>query len=170
MDYLKYYLLEDYLLKEVKDNFEKNGFLTPEEFFCIVIWKANRAKTTIKRRLLKTCPNLKTAIKKLTSEIYSEPSKEKKLRILLDKWKFQLPMASAILTILYPDDFTIYDVRVRNQLKISDFCGRKNQIKKYFNEYLPKVKKCFPGMKLRDKDKNLWGKSFYEDLVNFLKI
>jgi hypothetical protein len=33
-------------------------------------------------------------------------------------WGLRLPMASAILTILYPEDFTVSDVRVCQMLQI----------------------------------------------------
>lgn len=169
MDYLKYYFLENYLFREVKDNFQKRGYLTPEEFFCIVIWKSNRAKTAIKRKLLKF-GNLRKTIKKLTGEIFHTRGREQKLKLLLKSWKFSLPMATAILTVLYPTEFTIYDVRVRGQVGIhKDFSGRKDQIEGYFNKFLPKVKKMARGKDLRDKDRYLWGKSFYEDLLKFLK-
>ena len=36
--------------------------------------------------------------------------------MLIEKWQLRLPMASAILTVLYPEDFTVYDVRVCNTL------------------------------------------------------
>jgi len=45
-------------------------------------------------------------------------------------------MASAILTVLYPDDFTVYDYRVIEQLGIKDIRDRKNQIKQYFIGWL----------------------------------
>jgi len=169
MDYLKYYFLEEYLLKEVRGNFEKRGFLTPEEFFCIIIWKSNRAKTAIKRKLLKFNSDLRKAVKNLSSEIFNEKSNDKKLEILLNNWKFQLPVASAILTILYPDDFSVYDIRVRNELGIKDFCGSKDQIEKYFSEFLPRVDSLKRIKKLRDKDRYLWAKSFYKDLEKFLQ-
>ncbi|MCX6764359.1 MAG: hypothetical protein NTU58_01490 [Candidatus Nealsonbacteria bacterium] len=168
MDYKKYYDLENYLFGEVKNNFKKHGYLTPEEFFCIVIWKANRAKSKIKDKIFKKGENLNKSIKKLTSQIFKASSNKEKLRILLEDWEFGLPMASALLTVLYPKNFTIYDVRVRNQFGIKDFSGRKNQIEKYFSEFLPKVKKQ-SGKNLREKDKYLWGKSFFEDLRKFLK-
>jgi hypothetical protein len=171
MDYLKYYFLENYLFGEVRNNFQKRGYLLPEEFFCIIIWKANRAKTKIKNRLLKRSHNLREAVKKLTNEIFRASDKNKKLEILLDKWGFQLPMATAILTVLYPEKFTIYDVRVREQLGIKDYLGRKNQINKYISEYLPKVKDFSKkkGLNIRDGDRYLWDKSFYKDLKNFVK-
>jgi hypothetical protein len=34
------------------------------------------------------------------------------MRALLTKWGFRLPTASAILAVLYPDKFTVYDIRV----------------------------------------------------------
>jgi len=167
MDYSKYYNLEDYLFREVQSNFRRRGYLTPEEFFCIIIWKANRAKSKIKDKILKR-GNLTKNIKKLTNEISKTSNNKEKLKILLKKWNFSLPMATAILTVLYPNDFTIYDIRTRNQLDIKDFSGRKNQIDKYFSDFLPKVKKQ-PGKNLRDKDRYLWGKSFHEDLEKFLR-
>ena len=45
--YLKYYFLEDYLFNDVNKNFQRRGYLTPEEFFAIVIWKRNASKTKI---------------------------------------------------------------------------------------------------------------------------
>lgn len=169
MSYLKYYHLENYLFEEVKDNFQKREYLAPEEFFCIVIWKANRAKGKIKAKLLKHGVSLEQSVKKLTNEIFKAPDSRERLKILLDGWKFNLPMATAILTVLYPKDFTVYDIRVRKELGIDDFAGRKNQIEKYFSEFLPMVKEKVKGENLRDKDKYLWGKSFYEDLTNFLE-
>ena len=171
MNYLKYYYLENYLFDEVRSNFKKRGYLLPEEFFCIVIWKANRSKTLIKKRLLKQRSILKEAVKELTSEIFKTSDNNKKLEIILNKWKFQLPMATAILTVLYPEEFTVYDVRVREQFNIKDFSGRKGQIDKYFSEYLSKVKDFSrkQNLSIRDIDRHLWGKSFYEDLKKLIR-
>jgi len=168
-DYLRYYFLEDYLFGEVRKNFKKRRFLLLDEFFCIIIWKSNRAKTAIKEKLLKF-GNLNKVVKKLTGEIFYVRRREQKLELLLKSWKFSLPMATAILTVLYPKEFTIYDVRVRGKVGIhKDFSGCKDQIKKYFDEFLPKVRKIGRGEDLRSKDRYLWGKSFYEDLIKFLK-
>lgn len=167
MDYKKYYYLENYLFNEVNKNFHKRGHLLPEEFFCIVIWKSNRAKTKIKDKLL-NFGKLNGMVENMTKEIFNASSFQTKLEILLEKWTFSMPMATAILTVLYPDDFTVYDIRVRDQLDIKDFSGRKNEIEKYFSEFLPAVKKC-SGKTLRDKDRILWGKSFYEDLKKLLE-
>src|SRR6266849_5418649 len=140
INYHHYYNLEDYLFTEVTNAFRDRGYLTPEEFFSIVIWKANHAKGRIKAKLTKGRKDLGTAVKDLTTQVHKAASDEERLRVLLSKdWRFCLAMASAILTVLYPDRFTVYDVRVRGQLNIKDFAGRKNQIELYFKEYLPKV-------------------------------
>ena len=134
----------------------------------IIIWKSNRARGRIKK-LLEKSGSLELSIKKLTKQIHDENDKKEKLKILIQNWKFRLPMASSILTVLYPEDFTIYDYRVRNQLDIEDFGDRKNQIERYFSEFLPKVREQGKGNNLRAKDKYLWGKSFYYGLLKFLE-
>ena len=161
MEYLKYYNLENYLFDEVRNNFLERGYLTPDEFFCIVIWKANRAKSRIKNRLLSKNTNLENAVKELTNDIFNKEGIDK-LNVLLSEWGFLLPMATAILTVLYPDQFSIYDIRVKSQLGIKDIYTAE----KYFAEFLPQVKKFAKNnnLDLRDADRYLWGKSFYEDL------
>ena len=162
--YIKYYNLEEYLFGEVSENFKERGFLMPDEFFCIVIWKANRAKTNIKKKLLSFDSDLARAVKAFTNEIYTAKTSEEKLAVAI-KWKFGLPMASAILTVLYPNDFTIYDARVRDIIGIEkDFSGAKDQAEKYFREYIPKVRATSEGNSLREKDQYLWGESFYKDI------
>jgi hypothetical protein len=114
VDYKKYYNLESYLLTKVKDNFKRNGFLTTEEFFCIIIWKANRSKSKIRtklQKLFKTKDN-NEMVKKLTQSLSCAQTPKEKLKYLMTECGFRLPMASAILTVLYPEEFTVYDVRV----------------------------------------------------------
>src|SRR5580698_4356212 len=101
-DYRDYYLsnLEGYLLGQVRTNFQQFSFLSASEFFCIVIWKANRAKSKIARKLLREsdCGSLDEAVRKLTEDIAQAGSAEARMRVLVEEWKFWLPMASAILT------------------------------------------------------------------------
>lgn len=163
----KFAYLENYIFSEVRNNFHSRCYLIPEEFFCIVIWKSNRAKGKIKNLLLRS-GSLEAVIKNITKQIHDEKDNKKKLKNLIEKWKFRLPMASSILTVLYPKDFSIYDYRVIEQIGMNDFKDRKNQIERYFSEFLPKVQECGLGESLRDKDKYLWGKSFYNSLLKFL--
>src|SRR5437667_8646155 len=108
MDYLKYYSLEDYLFSDVNGAFHERGYLTAEEFFSIVIWKANRAKSLIRRKLLAHNSDLSRVVKTLTREIHDAPGNHERLTVLIGKWRLALAMASAVLTVLYPDQFTVY--------------------------------------------------------------
>ena len=47
-NFLQYYDLEAYLFNVVAVRYTKNKTLTAFDFFCIVIWKANRAKSKVR--------------------------------------------------------------------------------------------------------------------------
>lgn len=51
-DYATYYDLEGYLFSEVSGRFQRDRRLSAFDFFCVVIWKANRSKSKVARRLL----------------------------------------------------------------------------------------------------------------------
>jgi len=78
-------------------------------------------------------------------------------------WKFALPMASAILSVCWPEDFTVYDYRVRELLvgfpelkNLTDF----EKIWDGYKEYKAKVSEIAPAeLNLREKDRYLYGKS-----------
>src|SRR3989338_1031400 len=185
-EYLKYYWLEKYLEKQVRSHFETKGFLTAKQFFSIIEWK-NAKFGKGKLAYLKD-----GEIKKLTGDIYKEADPKERLRILLedDKEKrkgIKLATASAILTILYPKKFTIYDIRVRKQLykygkwikvpqkkdrgkeDLLDITYHTDVVDEYFNDYLPAVKSLREeGMSLRDCDRALWAKDWHEDLEEWL--
>src|ERR1017187_1229205 len=95
---------------------------------------------------------------------------QEKLEIMMDKEKggFFLPMASAILTVLYPDDFTIYDIRVCDSLGEFHDLANKTKPSAIWDGYVKfkksVIEKALPNLSLRDKDRYLWGKSFKKDL------
>jgi hypothetical protein len=66
-------------------------------------------------------------------------------------------MATAILTVLYPTEFSVYDVRVCEQL--NDFKGLaglqfSERLWQEFQRYLGAVHSAAPkGLSLRDKDR-----------------
>ena len=175
--YLKLYDLENYLLTDVKDNFHNNGYLNSFEFFCIIIWKANRAKSKIASRLVNNNESLDASIKHLTEQIYLASDNRRKLEILIVEYHFRLPMASAILSILYPELFTIFDFRVCDTFSefrnIDNLSFNKLWIR--YSEYIERVRNYGTiNLSLRDKDRLLWGKSFKEQLeldlqTNFIK-
>lgn len=163
LDYSKYYDLEKYLFEDINKHFNENGHLDAFDFFCIVIWKANRAKSKIAKLLLRKESDLNHACKALTNEIYLAKEDSQKIKILLIDWDFRLPMASAILTVLYPDKFTVYDYRVCEE--ICQFKGIVNKIKplqiKSYLDFVTEIKKQSLNRTMRDTDRYLWGKSFY---------
>ncbi|MGB2841059.1 MAG: hypothetical protein WBC40_01055 [Halobacteriota archaeon] len=159
------------MLDIVGPKFRDEGHLLAADFFCIVIWKANRVKSKIATKMLKHgYENLDAAAKALTSGLAQQTSAKDRLRYLFEEWKFGLPMASAILTILYPDEFTLYDVRVCDML--DGFHNLKNRVnfENLWHDYQTfkrAVEKSAPiDLSLRDKDRYLWGKSFYEQLMD----
>ena len=172
--YLQYYWLEkEYLEKEVYDHFDEKGFLTAIQFFTIIRWKApGLGAEPIRLGLKRQNSSLDVAVRDLTERISRASTKEDRLAILLEQDGFQLAMASAVLTILYPDDFSVYDWRVRSQLKHPRISGRifpdityaPNRIRRYFDEYVKQVKDSEPKLLLRDCDRALWAKSWLESL------
>ena len=114
-NFLQYYDLENYLFKVVAIRYAQDKTITAFDFFCIVIWKANRAKSKIAKRLVthgNGQTNLETAVGSLLAAISEAKDQRARLSVLIEGWGFRLPMASAILAVLYPEDFTIYDIRV----------------------------------------------------------
>ena len=170
---IKFYDLETYILTDVRQHFNRNEFLTSFDFFCIIIWKANRAKTKIAKRLLNRNLNLEESVKDLTSKIFKAADDKQKLKVLVDDYKFRLPMSSAILTLLYPDNFTVYDVRVCDTLTAFKGIDTTKDFEKLwtnYKKYIESVKEYEPkSLSLRDKERFLWGKSFYEQLTDNLK-
>lgn len=169
-DYLQYYDLESYLLNTVRAKFVVDRCLSAFDFFCIVIWKSNRAKTKIARRLLKisTCQNLDAAVKQLTGQLVQQNYAKERLHCLMGEWGFRLPMASAILTILYPDEFTVYDFRVCACLgkfheleTLSNFDSLWDGYQQFCQAVIDETP---TGLTLRDKDRLLWAKSFVNQL------
>ena len=170
-DYRKLYDLENYLFEEVSRRFSELGYLNTFDFFCIVIWKANRSKSKIAKRLLsKGYPDLDSAVFALTKSLANAADDRARLKALIIDWGFRLPMASAILTVLYPISFTIYDFRVCEALDGFFNVQNKMNFDSLWNDYeafMAAVNKAAPSeYSLRDKDRWLWGKSFYEKLKN----
>jgi hypothetical protein len=168
MDFREYYNLESFLFDKVRVQVAKQGYLTAFDFFCIVIWKANRAKSKIAQTILKSgATDLDEAARKITSDLSQKSTPKERLHSLL-KVGFHLPMASAILTVLYPYEFTVYDKRVCDQLGDFHNITNKSNFESLWSGYMDfkqKVEETEPsGLSLRDKDRYLWGKSFCEQL------
>ena len=171
--YSKYYNLEDYLLTEVSAKFKKEKSLSAFDFFCICIWKSPRQKSNIYKSLVESNTDIEHAVRDLTTDLFVlEPVD--KFKRLMNIYGVNVAMASGILTILYPDLFTVYDFRVCEHKSFSEFknlsnmTNRDGQFLKY-QSYVNKVKNIHPNVALREIDKMLWGKSFYDELTKDLK-
>jgi hypothetical protein len=170
--FVKVFHLEQFILNDVRKRFETQGFLNAFDFFCIILWKSNRMKSRIAGKFSERRMTIEAGVKRLTGEIHSKNSPEKKMRVLIKDWKFRLPTASAILAILYPDDFTIYDIRVCDAL--GDFHKlvykvNFNTVWQGYSEFKQEVIRTAPEKSLRDKDRWLWGKSFCKQLEDDIK-
>jgi hypothetical protein len=163
-DYLKYYDLEAYLFEDVRRRFHKNGRIDAFDLFSIIVWKSNRSKSRLARRLTKKSGTLQGAATQFTSALFKAGSAEARLRVAYKEWGFNLPMASAILTVLWPKYFTVFDVRVCEELKFQ-FVKRERVWLRY-SRYRESVKRTIPSLpRLRDKDRFLWGRSAARQLV-----
>jgi hypothetical protein len=136
-----------------------------------VIWKANRAKTKVAKRLLgDSTKTLDEVVVELTKAIAAQKTPKDKMRLLMfGKIRFRLPMASAILTVLYPDEFTVYDYRVCETLdgyrNLTNFTNIDNLWEGYTAFKNAVIGNSPPGLSLRDRDRYLWGKSFRDQLM-----
>ena len=173
-DILRLYDLESYLFDVVGPRFRTNGCLDAFDFFSIVIWKANRAKSRIAKRLLGSgAEGLETAVRELTTHLAGRPQAKDRLRYLWVDRGFRLPMASAILTMLYPEEFTIYDTRVCDSLGGFHSLADSSDFDCLWDGYvafLDQVRQAAPeGLSLRDKDRYLWARSFRDQLREDIK-
>ena len=81
-------------------------------------------------------------------------------------------MASAILSVLYQDEFSIYDIRVCDVLKEKYNTDKYHKLKNWtferlwvaYEDYLQKTLLVSGKSSYREADKHLWGKSFHEQL------
>jgi len=168
-DFARYYDLEGYLFRDVAARYTTKRQLSAFEFFCIVIWKANRSKSKVAKRLLaQGHGNLQSAVTALTTAIANAQDNKERLRTLIEGWGFRLPMASAILTVLYPDDFTVYDVRVCEvfgDFKDAQYKTQYKALWERYSAYVMRVRESVPQISnLRDKDRYLWSQSFATQL------
>jgi hypothetical protein len=167
-DYLCFYEFssEAHLFRKVNGNFRKNCCLTAEEFFAVIIWKSNRSKTRIRDGILRSGKS----IPQITQGMHLAAGSERKMEALLAIDGVGIPIASAVLTVCYPDEFTVVDYRARAAIaalwpaKTKSIAPDPTQ---YVKGYLRYVAICREianeqGMCLRDIDRALWGYDFCE--------
>lgn len=170
IDPLIYYDLEGYLFGEAHDRYHRKHELGAFDFFSIIMWKANRAKSRIAHKLLAARPDqsLDATCRELTRGLWEAPDAKARLFLLrlpppIGRWDFFLPTASAVLTVLWPSEFTVYDQRAREQLpgfeRLGDLTD-PDELWKGYQSFVDAVHAAVPGpLSLRDKDRTLFGRS-----------
>lgn len=174
IDPLLYYDFERYLLETVGPHFRQSGSIGAFDFFSIIVWKSNRSKSTLARRLMATAPgdDLEQITRRISAAVWKAKDEKAKMRVLIVDWKFRLPIASALLTIWYPETFTVYDYRAADQVGDTSQLATKTRFEDIWSGYVEfrrKVQAVAQGRTLREKDRYLFGKSRLEDLQQALK-
>ncbi len=165
-EYLKFYDLEKYLFDEVGPRFRKGEGIEPVDLFMIFIWKANRAKTRVRDRLKRKAGTFAKAVAQIATSLLAANQDKERLRILMEDWSLKVPMASAVLTVLYDNQFTVYDIRVCKQLALEYRPDREfsDALWRDYEKYKQEVIRATAGIQtLRDRDRFLWGKSLRLD-------
>jgi len=88
---------------------QKRGYLLKKEFVSIGNWKTERQK---RRYISNTSEN----VINLTKKALSAPD-EQKVKILIDLEGVGIPVASAILTVVYPKEYCVIDYRTWRALR-----------------------------------------------------
>lgn len=106
--------------------------------------------------------DLESIVHTLTNSLFMATGCKERMRLLIEDYDFALPMASALLTVLYPDEFTVYDYKMCELLQGFHHLKNLTKFEKLWSgycEFCDKVKAEAPDvLSLRDKDRYLCGK------------
>jgi thermostable 8-oxoguanine DNA glycosylase len=151
--------------------------LSKRDVLLILKWKLARLKKVNSR----TVTDANT--KKINEAVKTAGNIDRRVEALNDLSKIPgigLAAATAILTVCHPDDFTIIDRRVLEQLtlyppklaahKRTEYRTDDWTPEEYLDEYLPRVKERAELWKcsLRDADRALWGLSVQNQIEKII--
>jgi hypothetical protein len=173
IEFEKQYDQERFLFEVVGPRFQRQGWLGAYDVFSIVRWKANRAISRVASSLVRISgSSLEQTSRELSRDIFKARDDRERFLIVSGKWKLRLPMASAILTVLYPETFTVYDVRACDMLGgFSNLVNRANLESRWqgYVAFMDAVRRSTPpNLSLRDKDRYLWARSRHDGLMQFV--
>lgn len=165
--------VETNLFPKVRARFAIDGTLEPIDLMAILVWKANRAKNMHIKRVggpEAFCQNAP----KLGAALFNAKGNSERLKVALgEPWRFRLPTATALLTVLFPDDFTIYDVRVCEFIPGFDgLANRRYSEELYvrYTQFKEAVRSAAPcAQTLREADQYLWGLSWIRNTEDTLR-
>ncbi len=106
---ISYASKEERLFEKIGNDIKNRKYLTKNNFLEIVRWKSVRA-------IRKAEDNSDEVIEKITKFAFEVDSEEIKMRVLTSLNGVSIPMASAILTITYPEKYGVIDIRAWHSL------------------------------------------------------
>lgn len=167
MPYAQFANPETNLFPRLSKRFETKPDLSPFELWAILKWKANRATTHHLKRLITMHGSFGKAAQSIGHAIFDAADPDEKLKAAMEAGGFRLATASALLTVLYPDTFTVYDVRVCDEMKRFHELRYRRFSTDLWNQYAAfkaAVIAATPcASTLREADRYLWGKSWIKD-------
>jgi hypothetical protein len=166
----KFYDLDDYLFRCVTGKYARQNTLNAFDFYAIVTWKSNRSISKVKNGL--SAAGLTPTI--LMAKVSACASDQDRMMELDNVTGIGVPVASAILTVCYPNRFTILDYRAWEALlrfKMVTSQKMPNNIADYFSLYLPACRAMAikQNMTLRELDKAMWGLSKRASIMKWVK-
>lgn len=121
----------------MSDVLQKRGFLLKDEFISIGKWKTRRQTSNYEK-------NSEDKVRELTKKAIFAPEKEK-IQILLKLNGVGVRVASAILTVIYPERYCVIDYRAWRALLWLKNIGKSGQFNfqsyKEYSEFLDFVNK-----------------------------
>ena len=164
------YHLEAYLFHQVSLRFAEEQTLTPFDFFAIILWKSNRVKTKVRKGLADAGMRVQT----LMGHVARAHAPEEKVKLLTRIDGIGIRIASAILAVCYPSQFTVLDYRAWDTLTSCKVAGLPRSIPATPAAYVQYCEACIGlaekvGISLRDLDRALWARSWEDDLKDLIE-
>ncbi|MCR4334462.1 MAG: hypothetical protein NUV47_01905 [Patescibacteria group bacterium] len=106
--YIDLYGTENYLFKIIGPKVKERGYFLFEEFFEVCMWKSARQK----QRYIEN----KDSVERISRNAFSEKDEKRKMEVLCQLKGVNVPMASALLTIVCPESYAVIDIRCLEML------------------------------------------------------
>jgi hypothetical protein len=166
VNYIEFYDDEKLLFEKVGPEFRQGIDPSVMHFETLLAWKSDRPGDAHWMRLMRICGGTtEDAVASLCADIRSAEDHKARLKGLIRKWLFALPTAATILTVFYPEFFTMYDERTCRQTSTKDWSQRTftPELWEDYCEFKDKIVALAPpGLTLRDADRYVMGKDTYE--------
>lgn len=131
--YIQLYSLEDHLFNIVGPQIKKRGYMTFDDFYKIAMWKSARQKPKYLQN--------KSSVESISKEAFSLSDESERMENLCSLKGVGIPTASAILTIVYPDNYAVIDVRCIEMLQELGYSIKKTITLNNWLKYLDIVRK-----------------------------